>query len=270
MVSTYILIDTTLIGYPSNKPWRKKTRKPSWIAAIYGGDALLVSPILIDVERAWRCNRIDAIMALVNAESRQSGVSFIETELSLTELLSHLRQLIYIQAEDGGELTLRFADCVVLSALSISLTKEQWASMVAPFASWKIHARDGKLKSLQILTPEVPLRFPLSLSAAQIASLRDASGADQLLANLRKMRPDHGAQYSTLQAHQFAEQTRHIWLAAGHEEDSDLVLFARDVIKTEGRLLRHPGLAQALEQSDPVMRRKDLQRLASQQVGEAS
>jgi len=87
MIRSYILIDTTLLGYPVDKPWIKRRRKPTWVAAIYGRDAIVVSPILIDVERVWHCNRIDAVMALVNATSPQLGISFIETELTLNEVL---------------------------------------------------------------------------------------------------------------------------------------------------------------------------------------
>ncbi|MYN39642.1 DUF4123 domain-containing protein [Duganella sp. FT109W] len=267
MSRSYILIDTTLLGYPVDKPWIKRRRKPTWVAAIYGRDAIVVSPILIDVERAWHCNRIDAVMALVNATSPQLGISFIETELTLNEVLLHLRQFICIQTEEGIELTLRFADCIVLANLAVLLTSKQWSWLVAPFESWKVHSRDGKLKSLPILKVESPSRIPLLLSEIQISALRDAFGADQLLANLRKLRPEHGSEYSTMQAHQYAEQTRQIWLSAGHEENTDLLLFARHVFETQGRLLLHPGLKSVLEQSDPILRQKDLQRLASHHCG---
>lgn len=265
MAFSYILIDTTLIGYPENKPWIKKRRKPSWISAIYERDAIRVSPILIDVERAWHCGRIDAVMALINTELPQLGISFIETALPLIELQIHLRRFIFVLTEDGAELTLRFADGAVLSALSTYLTNEQWAALVGPLESWKMHGRDGKLKSLPILRADLTSRVPLSLSEAQISSLRDSSGADQLLANLRKMRPGCETEYSTAQAHHYAEQIRQMWLSAGREEDTDFLLFARDVFQTEGRLLRHPGLRQVLEEADPEIRGKDLRRLTSLQ-----
>lgn len=148
MKSTYIFIDTTLIGAPANTPWMKKRRSPSWIAALYSKKAISVSPVLIDIERAQICDRIDVVMSLVNAEQPQLGISFIETELTLAELCSHLKQFIYIKLEDGTDLTLRFADCAVLEPLSTVLTAEQWCAMVHPIISWKIHGRDGKLKSL--------------------------------------------------------------------------------------------------------------------------
>lgn len=264
MVSTFILIDTTLIGYPENKPWIKKRRKPSWVATIYERDAVAVSPILIDVERVWQCNRIDTVMALVNTGSPQLGVSFIETEMTLMELQMHLRQFIYILTEEGVELTLRFADCTVLSELSIHLTTEQWASFVAPFKSWKIHGRDGKLSSLPIIKAHEKFVSALSLSDSQIAALRNSARASQLLANLRNIRPAHPNYYSTPQAYEYATKTLDIWLAAGHMENTDLLLFARDVFDTDGRLLSHPALAQVLAQSDSDVRRRDLHRMTLQ------
>jgi hypothetical protein len=268
VASIYILIDTALIGHPHNKSWVKKRRKPSWVAALYGRDAIEVSPILIDIERAVVCNRLDAVMELVNAVQPQLGVSFIETELTLTQLQAHLREFIYIKAEDDTELTLRFADCTVLPALSKFLTEGQWSSIVKPFQNWKIHGRDGKLKSLPIFKSDASLTFPLLLSNGQIASLRNAMGADQLLASLRKMRPSQTLYYSTLQAHEYAEQIRQIWLSAGLDEDTELLQFARDVFDTDGRLLRHPGLKTVLGQPDRVLRQKDLSRIAGRNLSQ--
>lgn len=265
MASSYILIDTTLIGYPESKPWTKRRQRPSWVAAIYEQEAIQVSPILIDIERAWHCDRIDATMSLVNAEFPQLGISFIETALSLIELQAHLRQFIYIVTQGRVELTLRFADCAVLSALVAFLTEEQWASMVAPFDSWKIHDREGGLKALPIIKPERVSSVPLSLSDAQISSLKMAFDADQLLANVRKMRPERKSEYSSMRGYQYAEQICQLWRSAGHEKNTDLLLFARDVFETEGRLLHLPCLTQVLAQTDPTARRKDLHRLASQQ-----
>ncbi|WP_332855494.1 DUF4123 domain-containing protein [Duganella sp. S19_KUP01_CR8] len=262
MASTYILIDTTLIGYPKDKPWTRKSRKLSWLATLYERDGIPVSPILIDIERAYICNRLDAVMTLVNALRPQLGISFIETELTLIKLQEHLRQFIYVKTEDNMELTLRFADCAVLAALSVCLTADQWSSIVAPFECWKIHGRDGKLKSLPILKSDASLTAPLLLNDDQIASLKSAMSVDQLLANLRKMRPDQSYDYSTLKSYEYAEQALQIWLSAGHTEDTELLLFTRDVFDSDGRLLLQPSLTKVLEQPDPVLRRKDLHRMA--------
>lgn len=262
MASTYILIDTTLIGTPLNKPWIKKRRKPGWVATVYGREAIAVSPILIDIERAILCNALDVVMELVNAQHPQLGISFIETELTLIELQNHLREFIYIK-HDGIELTLRFADSAVLPVLSSVLTAEQWSAMVAPFKGWKIHGRDGLLTSLPISTTEIVIKPPLVLSDDQIAALRSAMETDQLLANLRKMRPGNHAEYSTPKAFEYARRARLIWISSGCEEDTELLLFVRDVFDTDGRLLHHAALDKVLAQSDPVLRRKDLHRIAS-------
>lgn len=55
MHSTYVLIDTTLLGDLQTKPWLQKNRRPNWIAAIYGRYAIDVSPVVVDVERAVQC-----------------------------------------------------------------------------------------------------------------------------------------------------------------------------------------------------------------------
>jgi hypothetical protein len=263
MASTYILIDTTLIGYPKDKLWTRKPHKSSWLATFYEREALAVSPILIDIERAFICNRLDVVMTLVNALRPQLGISFIETELTLSKLQEHLRQFICVKTADNMELTLRFADCAVLAALSVCLTAEQWSLMVTPFQSWKIHGRDEKLKSLPILKSGTSQSTPLLLSDGQIASLNNAMSVDQLLANLRKMRPGQSDDYSTLKSYEYAEQARQMWLSSGLSEDTELLLFARDVFDSDGKLLLQPSLSKVLEQPDPVLRRKDLHRMAS-------
>jgi hypothetical protein len=262
VASTYILIDTTLIGEMSNKPWMKKRRTPSWVVALYDRDAIAVSPILVDIERAVLCNVLDVVMELVNVQHPQLGISFIETDLTLGELQDHLRKFIFIKTEDDEELTLRFADSVVLATLSTILVTEQWSSIVAPFKSWKIHGRDGKLKPLPIFAAENKSKPPLLLSDAQIALLGSAMKTDQLLSNLRRMRPGSAADYSTQKAFEYADRARQIWLSAGHEEDTELLLFVRDVFDTDGRLLHHIALSKVLTQTDPTLRRRDLLRIA--------
>ena len=260
MKSTYILIDTTLIGTPANTPWMKKRRSPSWIAALYSRQAISASPVLIDIERAQICGRIDEVMSLVNAVQPQLGISFIETELTLAELCSHLKQFIYIKREDGTELTLRFADCAVLDPLSAVLTAEQWCAMAQPIISWKIHGRDGKLKQLPPASVKTFANSPFLLSDQQIAALKSAMATDQLLADLRLMRPSSSL-YSTFQSFEYVDRARRMWLAAGRAACTDLILFARSAVETEGRLLNVPSLPLILEQPDILHVRKELQRI---------
>ena len=141
----YILVDTTLIDFPEKKPWVKKNRSPSWITGIYDRDAITASPILIDIERAITCNRIDSMLAIVNSTRPQLGVSFIETDLKLSELRDHLRQFIYIKNDRGEDFTLRFSDCIVISELKKNLTREQWSAISIPFKSWKIRSEERRV-----------------------------------------------------------------------------------------------------------------------------
>nr|WP_229256922.1 type VI secretion system Vgr family protein [Duganella lactea] len=111
-------------------------------------------------------------------------------------------------------------------------------------------------------------RLPLVLSNDQIALLGRAMKTDQILANLRKMRPGKHADYSTATAFEYAHRAREMWIAAGHVEDTELVLLVRAVFDTDGRLLHHVALDNVLAQTDPVLRRKDLHRIASTLLAE--
>jgi hypothetical protein len=265
MHSTYILIDTALLGELRNKVWLKKKRRPSWITSIYMRYAVDVSPVVIDIERAIQCSRIAAMMGLVNAQLPQLGVSFIETDLTFEEVVAHLRKFIYVCTESGVELTLRFADSAVLPVLASVLSPEQWALITAPFRSWKIHGRDGKLMTLPIVDQTTSVELPLVLSGAQVIALKDSMGTDQLLVNLRMQRPDFASKYCTFEAYTHAAQTRHMWHAAGHSDDPDLINFASKVFDTEGRLLRLPGLAEILTQTDRSKIRQAIQQMVVHQ-----
>lgn len=261
MHSTYVLIDTNLLGDPRNRPWLQKYRHPSWISTIYGRYAVDVSPAVIDVERALQCSRISSLMEMVNAQRPQLGISFIETDLTLENLVKHLRQFICVRTTAGVELTLRFADGIVLPTLASILTAEQWSLLTSPFKSWKVHGRDGSLISLPIGSAPSSIRPPLMLTGAQIRALKDSMGADQLLVNLRMQRSAPPSTYLTPEAFAYASQARRMWHAAGHSDDQDLVFFAAGIFDTEGRLLCVSGLADALVGSDRMKIRDALHRM---------
>jgi hypothetical protein len=222
-----------------------------------------VSPIVIDIEQAVQSSRVATMMELVNAQRPQLGVSFIETDLTLHKIVRHLRKFIYVLTEAETELTLRFADGAVLPYLASVLTAEQWTSMTAPFKSWKIHDRDGNLVSLPISVAKDEASLPLLLSDAQILALKDAAAADQLLLNLRMQRPAPVAVYSTSEAHEYARQSWNMWRVAGNADDADLIFFAGLVFDTRGGLLRVPGLAETLAQTDRLEFRSAMWRMVA-------
>jgi hypothetical protein len=261
MHSTYVLIDTTLLGDLHNKPWLQKNRRPSWIAAIYGRYAIDVSPVVVDVQRAVQCSRIFSLMNIVNARRPQLGISFIETTLTLEKLVEHLRQFICVLTRGNVELTLRFADGVVLPTLASILTPEQWALMTAPLKSWKVHGRDGNLLSLPMGNAPSSIKPPLMLTGAQLRALKDSMGTDQLLVNLRMYRSAPSSTYLTAEAFAHATEARRMWHAAGHSDDQDLVLFAAGVFDTDGRLLRASGIEETLAGSERTKIRETLQRM---------
>lgn len=263
-MNSYILIDTALINIRAKKPWIKQKKREGWIESVYRKGAVHVSPVVIDIARAVACNRTCEMMELMNA-AHKLCVSFIETELALVDLLSHLRQFIHVCTSKGDGLTLRFADGAVLPALAAVLTPQQWAALSAPLTTWKVHGRDDRLKSLPQPTSSILEKCPLTMSDGQIAALKDAMAVDQMLVNLRRMRPRLISEYATLQAYEFVDQARRMWHAAGQADGPDLLLFARGVFDTKGRLLRVPSLPAALAQSDLNLVRVEVQKIVSSQ-----
>jgi len=253
MASTYILIDTTLIGNWENKLWMKKNKNFNWLGTIYDQNALSVSPILIDVQSAYFNNKIPLLMSLVNSVFPQLGISFIDTDLTLEELQQHFKKFIYIKTEDHRELTLRFSDCLIINELANFLEEEQWASIVNPFVSWKIHGNNGDLRTLPMRRLQSPSVAPLTLSTAQINAIENSMGTYQLLVNIGNKWPNFLEDFSSLIAYEYASKARACWLSSGHVENIRLVLFTYGVFKTEGWLLSHQKLNKILSQHDEVL-----------------
>lgn len=247
---TYILIDVTLLGELKNKPWLKRNRQPIWIAPLYGRDAIEVSPVIVDVESAFKNDRTTAMMELVNARTPQFGVSFIDSELSLQEIVQHLKKFIFILNADGEELTLRFADCLVLPALATTATPEQWAALVAPFFSWKVHDRNGCLVSLPMKSGAGFEDTPLIFNDTQLAQLKEKMAVDQLLLHLKNTTPSKASFLITLKAYELTNIARQMWWEAGHKDGVELVRFLSLVFDTDGKILNNSTLPQSLKQKD--------------------
>lgn len=261
MLSSYLLVDTTLIDESCEKLWLKKERYPTWIATVYGRDAAEVSPIIIDIQQAIKFSKISAIMKIINSKRPQLGISIIESTLSLEHIVRHFRNFIYVRTKSGKDLTLRFADCAVLPSLAAVFEAKQWAALTAPFESWKIHDRDGNLFPLPISNQHDLSSTPLTLTQHQVSTLRETMAADQLLFHLRMQRPADPSLYLTAIAHRYATQCRHMWHEAGNVDDVDLVSFAGYVFDTEGSLLDSPHLLSILAERDRKEREEFLKKI---------
>lgn len=250
MLASYILVDTTLLGESRGKIWIKKERYPSWIAQIYGRNAMEVSPLIIDIRQAIQASKLAIVMDIINSYRPQLGISFIESNLSIIKITNHLRKFIYVRTSSGKELTLRFADCAVLPALAAILEPPQWAALTQHFKSWKIHDRDGFLISLPTIKNNDTSDLPLLLLDEQISSLRESMAADQLLFNVRMQRSDEKSIYLTSIAHEYAVQSRRVWHEAGNIDDLDLISFVGYVFDTNGTLLCSSNLPSVLAQKN--------------------
>jgi Domain of unknown function (DUF4123) len=255
--STFLLIDSAMIGDALPMPWASKRRCPDWVRPLYDRKAGSVSPVLMDIEAARAAGRMRDVTAFANARRPQLHLSVIDTLVSLDQLCEHLRRFIYFADEQSKEYTLRLADCAVLPALRAVLSPAQWAAITSPMRSWKVHGRDGALFELPKPTAPPDETSPLMLSQQQMAALKDAMGVDQLLANLRTMRPGQQFAASPLAEYEMASKARQMWHAAGREDDATLLLLARGAFDTGGKILWLPGMPAILaELDDKVVREK--------------
>ncbi|WUR12998.1 DUF4123 domain-containing protein [[Empedobacter] haloabium] len=270
-LATYLLIDTALIDpAPRVLCWTNAKRRPTWLVPLYERQALKVSPLLIDFAQAHAAGAMAEVMALANGRRPQLHLSVIHTNLPLQALAEHLRRFIYFVNEQGEELTLRFADCLVLAALATVLTPEQWALFHGPIPLWQVHQRNGVLTQLPpvLATPDAVL--PLMLSEQQVTALKDALAVEQLLANLRTMRPGQKFAATPLAEYEMARWSRDLFRSAGHTDNATLMLLARGAFDTRGRILQTPELRRVLALEDIEAVRAGIARCVMGQLPHAS
>lgn len=268
--STYALMDASLMTDAACKPWTKTKRRPGWLVPIYERRAREVSPFIVDIEAAYLRNRIDVVMAMANFLPTGVHVSFIDTKLSAIDLAEHFHQFSYVVNEGRGELTLRLADGIAVPWIQAVMSPEQWAAVHEPIRRWRIHSRDGRLITLPGPEEVQMVEPPLTFSAKQIAALEKSHEPDQLMSNLRAMRSDHQWAATPQLEIELAEKVLKVWTESGRTDPSTLLVFARAVFDTRGRLLGSPLLAQILSQDDPVLVRKSVERAAALQIGRCS
>jgi hypothetical protein len=246
-LSVYLLIDNGLLDEVSASYTEDETKKrPSWLAPIYPAHALAASPFLIDLEAAYEAGDLDLVMAYVHACRPALHVSIIETRLALEQIAQHLRRFIFIVSPEGKQFTLRYADCTVLAPLSSLLTAAQWATMTGPISRWHIHDRSGTL--VQLLIAEMPSNepTPLHLDHDQLAAFDEASEPDHFIAKVKMMRNDGDLPGSAAEQYGWALAARESWHAAGNTNPLFLLFLTEAALESEAKVLRHPGIQNAL------------------------
>jgi hypothetical protein len=263
--SSYFLIDSALLDGSDVAPPTAAKQRPAWLTPVYDDNAATVSPLVIDILAAWEAGQLNILMKLVHACRPQLHVSILETAGTVHELVQHLRQFIYINTDEGRQLSLRFADCAVLPALAGCLNGAQWSALTKPLLSWRVHRRDGTLMTLPPAREAVLSATPLTLSSMQIDGLLAALGNDHVLRNVLLRRHMRALPGSALEQFRRTGAARLAWHAAGHtDDDPQLLFFADAVLETAGRLLVAQGLQPVLEQTDANQIRDGLRRLMAE------
>lgn len=238
------------MGDVNNAPWMKDRKCRGWMERIYDRRAAIVSPVLLDIDAAYRSGRIFDVMKFVALCNPKFHVSFIDACVSLNDLADHLRQLIYFVDEEGKELTLRFADGAVMLALQNVLSASQWKALLGPIMQWRIHDRKNNLKTLAGPCSEEEVSFPLRLTNMQISQLREEMAVYQTLANLQKIYPSITSSPPYAKQYEWADSARVIWFESGATDRTIFWLFMKGVFDTDGKLLRVPGISEIFSGSD--------------------
>jgi hypothetical protein len=240
-LNVYLLIDNGLLQEASASYAETDSQsRPEWLAPIYAERALVVSPILVDIEAAYEAGDLDHVMGYVNALTPALHVSIIETGLSLVQISQHLQRFIFILDPGGKQFTLRYADCAILLPLSSVLTEVQWATMRRPIARWSVHNRSGCVIELRSVPVIEEVLKPLQLDLEQIAALEEASESDHSIAKVKMMH--HGAELpgTTEELHCWASEARQAWLASKNPSKLYLLFLTEAAVLSRGKVLRRP------------------------------
>lgn len=253
-ISSYLLIDSALLHLDTSRAM------PGWIIPVYDETAASVSPLVIDTQAACDAAALDDMMKLFNAANPQLHASILDTALSHAALVQHLRRFIMIRTDDGRALTLRFADCLGLPVLAAIFNAAQWASFTGPVKRWCVHGRDGALCDLPLAEDGMtPARTPLVLTAQQLDSMAEATGPDEMLANIREMR--HGLRMpgSGVEQHRWASEARRLWRTAETVDRLVLRWLTTAALDTHGAVLGRQQVLALLKVRDTAAIRLGLE-----------
>lgn len=238
-VFVYLLVDNGLLdevsaSYTEADP----SDRPKWLAPIYARSALVVSPLLIDIEAAYDAGDLDRVMSYLNARTPALHVSIIETELELEKLAQHLSRFIFILTPEGKQLTLRYADCTVLAPLSTVLNAAQWRTMREPIKRWNVHDRSGNLYQLPPAESIAKAPTPIFLNDEQLAALDEASEPDHCIAKVKMMINSADLPGNSAECYAWALASRRTWQAAGNSNPLILMFLTEAALLTKGAILQ--------------------------------
>jgi hypothetical protein len=257
-IHSFLLIDGAVLA-PSVPVPVDSSIRPGWLIPVYDETVASIGPLVIDIQAACDSGELATPMALLNAAYPQLHVSIIDTALPHAGLVQHLRRFIMIRTHDGRALTLRFADCLGLPVLAATLSAEQWAALAGPVKRWCVHRRDGALCDLPLPDPQqIAASTPLVLGARQLEDLAEATGPDEMIANIREMRHDRPMAGSASEQHQWAFDARHMWRSAGNTDLIVLRWLTASALDTSGAVLRQTRLPSVLALQDKAAIRAGL------------
>lgn len=240
--STYLLLDTALMIGHAPRALLRKRHRPSWLQPIYDPNAIAVTPIVIDVQKAYDDGRIGEVMRLTGCCSPQLHVSVIHSSISLSAIVAHLKSIAYIFTEEKQQLTLRFADCTVAKCLPSVLTEIQWSQVAGPFIQWLIHDLDNSLSRLPIASKPDRCDLPLILSNLQVEALKEGARVHKLIADIKQTTPNVFSGQPLSHVYPIVEKAQTAWNDAGTRDSEVLLELATHAVRTDGDVLNLRGL----------------------------
>ena len=245
-ISSFLLVDAALAGFNDRIDLRPAGDTPAWLSPLYEGAAAWTGPLLTDILAAEEAGALDHAMAIVNAIFPQLHLSLIDTTMKFDELADHLRRFRFVCNREHENFSLRFADCLVLAALSTVFSPTQWASLNATVLRWSVHLRDGRLAAAS--RPDlvgVEMSFPLELSPAQILRLRDSCAPDRMIHCLRAAA--HGSISGSYAEHyRWASDAYALWKASANDHEIVWRWVTEAAFDTRGTILADIALSEAL------------------------
>jgi hypothetical protein len=215
-------------------------------AGTFAARAKTFSPVLIDVEQT-ATDKENFIARLITACAEKPALSFLRTPASLSQLASHLRQLLTIKTADDQEFLLRYADVRMLPAVFGVLSVQQRRAFLGQVQKWT--AVDHLDRLHELMAPgesERTLDYPLKLDDRQFARLMDDTAVHSIVSQLEQSFEKFSRDFKPCDRIEFVDSTSKRAGEYGFREHSDIVAWCMGALMGGENFHTSPLVADAI------------------------
>lgn len=198
-----------------------------------GGEASRVGPWIAPCDESGGLEK-----CIFNRDGKPNHyLSLLDSDTSQSTVENHLQQLRIMVGPNGARYFFRFADTRALITVYESVSADARRALIGPITEWHYWSRSGAKNSLCTMTALASATLPLALTPASMRKIIQASRPDQLMSEIREIRPDTLEPLSGSEAHEIAKSVCNYLRTHRISENSARLAIGIVTFKTKGRVL---------------------------------